>query len=425
MNETPYWWDTVTFPAGETEPPGGAVDVAVIGAGITGLSAALELARRGLRVAVLETHSLGWGASSRNGGQVLTGLHAGPELLLKRYGPDLARRMFAASLAAIDEVERLSTTESLDCDFARTGHLEVAARRSHFPGFIEGAAALEQHFGHSVRLLTRDQVAAELGTDAYFGGTLDERSATINPARYTAGLAEAARRHGARLFDQAAVDRLTRDGGRWRVITRRGALLAQHVFVATSGYTGSVTPVFQRRLVPFGSYIVATAPLQPEVASALIPQRRAVFDSNQFLHYYRLSADDRLLFGGRAGFFPETAQTVRESAGILQRDLVRLFPQLIDVELTHVWGGTLDFAFDEMPHAGELNGLHYALGYSGHGVALATYLGTRMGASLAGAVVDNPFTEIDFPAAPLGLYDGRPWFLPALSVYFRLVDRVS
>jgi glycine/D-amino acid oxidase-like deaminating enzyme len=197
------------------------------------------------------------------------------------------------------------------------------------------------------------------------------------------------------------------------------------VFVATSGYTGSVTPAFQRRLVPFGSYIVATAPLQPEVASALIPQRRAVFDSNQFLHYYRLSSANRLLFGGRAGFFPETDQTVRESAGILQRDLVRLFPQLTDVELTHVWGGTLDFAFDEMPHAGELNGLHYALGYSGHGVALATYLGTRMGASLAGAVVDNPFTEIDFPAAPLGLYDGRPWFLPALSVFFRLVDRVS
>ena len=425
MNETPYWWDTVTFPAGEAEPPGGAFDVAVIGAGITGLSAALELARRGLRVAVLETHSLGWGASSRNGGQVLTGLHAGPELLIKRYGHDLAKRMFDASLQAMDDVERITTTEGIDCDFVRAGHLEVAAKLGHFPGFIEGAASLEQHFGHRVELLTRDQLAAELGTDVYHGAILDERSATVNPARYTAGLAEAARRHGARLFDHAAVDKLAREGGRWRVITRRGALLAEHIFVATSGYTGAVTPAFQKRIVPFGSYIIATEPLPTEVAQALIPHRRAVFDSNQFLHYYRLSTDNRMLFGGRAGFFPETPQTVRESAAILKQDLVRLFPQTSGAEVTHVWGGTLDFAFDEMPHAGEMDGLHYALGYAGHGVALATYLGTRMGAALAGEAVENPFTEIAFPSAPLGLYDGRPWFLPALSVYFRLLDRLG
>ncbi|MBL8095529.1 MAG: FAD-binding oxidoreductase [Anaerolineales bacterium] len=425
MKETPYWWDTVAFPAGEQEPPAGAVDVAVIGAGITGLSAALELARRGLRVAVLETHTLGWGASSRNGGQVLTGLHAAPEHLIKHYGLDLARRMFAASLDAIADVERLTHAEAIDCDFARTGHLEVAARAGHFPGFIESAATLEREFKHRLHLLGKEQVAAELGTDAYFGGILDEHSATVNPARFTAGLAEAARRRGARLFDNAAVDRLAREGERWRVITRRGALLADHVFVATSGYTGPVTPALQRRLVPFGSYIIATEPLGPDVLERLLPHRRAVFDSNKFLHYFRLSADGRLLFGGRAGFFPETPQTVNESAAILQRDLARVFPQTAGVEVTHVWGGTLDFAFDEMPHAGALGGLHFALGYAGHGVALATYLGLRMAAALAGETVENPFTEIPFPTAPLGLYDGKPWFLPALSVYFQMLDRLS
>lgn len=425
MNETPYWWDTTTFPEGEPDPPAGAVDVAVIGAGITGLSAALELARRGSRVAVLETHTLGWGASSRNGGQVLTGLHTAADHLLKHYGADLAKRMFAASLAAIDDVERITREEAILCDFARTGHLEVAAQPAHFPGFIEAAATLEQAFGHRTRLLTHDQLGAELGTDAYYGGVLDERSATVNPARYVAGLAEASRRHGARLYDNAGVERLAREGGRWRVITRRGVVLADRVFVATGGYTGAVTPALQRRLVPFGSYIIATEPLAPEVAAAILPNRRAVFDSNRFLHYYRLSADNRLLFGGRAGFFPETPQTVRESAAILKHDLARVFPQAGSAEVTHVWGGTIDFAFDEMLHAGELGGLSFALGYSGHGVALATHLGTRMAARLAGETVDLPFAEIPFPTAPLGLYDGRPWFLPALSVVYRLLDRLG
>jgi glycine/D-amino acid oxidase-like deaminating enzyme len=195
--------------------------------------------------------------------------------------------------------------------------------------------------------------------------------------------------------------------------------------VATSGYTGGATPALQRRIVPIGSYIIATEPLPAEVATALLPRNRVVFDTKNFLHYYRLSSDRRLLFGGRAAFQPETPAIVRESAAILRRDMARVFPQLHNARVEFVWGGTLDFAFDMMPHAGQHDGLYFSLGYAGHGVALATYLGAQMAAAMGGEAVDNPFTEIPFPGAPLGLYDGRPWFLPFAEKWYQFLDWVT
>lgn len=428
--ETPFWWATTTFPAGEAEPPAGATDVVVIGSGITGLTAALAAARRGAKVAVLEAQSLGWGASSRNGGQVLTGLKVGAGDLFARYGRERTRRMFAASVKAIDEVEALVREEGIACDFVRSGHLEVAAKRTHVAGLELTGAVLAEQFNHPTRLIAAKDLPGEIGSPVYYGGLVDEASAVLNPARYTAGLIGAALRHGVRLYAHTPVVRIAREGTRWRVITSRGTLLARDAFVASSGYTGPATPDLRKRLVPIGSYMIASEPLSAETQHQVLPTRRAVFDTNNFLHYYRLSADGRMLFGGRAGFYPESAQTVRESARILQADLQRVFPQLRSAAVTHVWGGTLDFAFDLMPHAGRLTrglhaGLHYALGYAGHGVSLATYLGTRMGAQLAGEMVDNPFAEIDFPGAPLGLYNGNPWFLPAAQSWFRLLDRLG
>jgi glycine/D-amino acid oxidase-like deaminating enzyme len=441
LQETPVWLEGVTFPTADpAQPLPERVDVAVIGGGFTGLAAARALARGGASVAVLEARSFGWGASSRNGGMVLTGLKVEADQLIARYGRDMARRMFAASLASIDCVEQIVHEEDIDCDFARSGHLLLAYKPAHFRAFVHEAALLKREFGHTTRIVPPGELGAEIGSRAYHGALVDEVSAGVNPARYVAGLARAAQRAGAQLFDRAPVERIVRDGvgihktgthkgysnsGHLYIVqTSRGALRAGAVFVATGGYTGPATPALRRRIIPIGSYIIATAPLPEDLAREVSPRDRMIFDSKNFLYYFRLTPDRRMLFGGRAGFFPETPATVRQSADILRRGMLKVYPQLRDVALEYAWGGTLDFAFDMMPHAGTLDGLHYALGYAGHGVAMATYLGTQVAARIAGSPADNPFDGIGFPTAPLGLYDGRPWFLPFAGAWYKFRDWV-
>jgi glycine/D-amino acid oxidase-like deaminating enzyme len=201
--------------------------------------------------------------------------------------------------------------------------------------------------------------------------------------------------------------------------------MARDVFVATSGYTGKATPALQRKIVPIGSYIIVTEPLPDDLAREVSPRNRMIFDSKNFLYYFRLTPDNRMLFGGRAAFFPESSSTVRESAEILRRGMLNVYPQLREVRVEYVWGGTLDFPFDMLPHAGRLGGVHFALGYAGHGVALATYLGASMAQTICGEPTDNPFAELPFPGAPMGLYNGRPWFLPFAGLWYRFLDWVS
>jgi len=430
LKERPSWLDTTSIPAADPSAPlPETADVAVIGGGFTGLSAALALARRGAKVAVLEAETFGWGASSRNGGMVLTGLKKGPETLIARYGLEVASRLYAASLASIDCVEQIVKEEGIACDFSRTGHLEVAVKPKHFEGFKRSAELIAREFHHELRVVPKSGLPEEIGSDIYYGGLVDEASAGVNPARYVAGLRHAAARAGAQLHDRTRVETIERPRGNaaaaYRVHTSRGSLDARAVFVATSGYTGNATPALQKRIVPIGSYIIVTEPLPEDLARIASPRNRMIYDSKNFLYYYRLTPDRRMLFGGRAAFFPETATTVRKSAEILRRGMLSVYPFLRDVQVEYVWGGTLDFAFDIMPHAGELDGLFYALGYAGHGVAMATYLGAKMAAVISGDRQANPFEGLPFPRAPLDLYDGRPWFLPLGAAWYKFLDWIS
>jgi glycine/D-amino acid oxidase-like deaminating enzyme len=423
MKQQTYWNTTVarTFSASVASLPA-KTDVAVIGAGYTGLGAACELARRGLRVVVLEAQTVGWGASSRNGGMVLTGLKLGMRTIWKRYGADLARALFDSSVAAIDRVEAIIREGEIDCGFSRSGHFLAASKPEHYDALEAEAEFLADEFGHQTRLVSRASQNSEVGCDAYYGGLIDDLSAGLNPAQYVAGLAILASRLGAIICERSRVLRISRTGAAFELQTPRGRLAADRVLVATAGYTGNTTPALQRRIIPIGSFIVATEQLDEDVAQGLIPNGRMVFDSLHFLHYYRLW-DRRLIFGGRAAFFPETSSSIRQSAGILRADMTRLFPQLQEVRVEYAWGGTLDFAFDMMPHVGEMDGLAYALGYAGHGVAMGTYLGqTAAAAMMDGTLQDHPFNAIPFPGAPLGLYNGWPWFLPLVGLAHRLRD---
>lgn len=427
IKERVFWHDTVSMPGDSTlvDLPA-RVDVAVIGGGIPGLAAAVQLARRGLSVAVLEAETIGWCASSRNGGMVLTGLKLGMETIDKRYGRDITQALFEDSVRAIDTVEQLVTREGIDCDFQRSGHLLLANKPAHYQALEKEAEMLASRFNHPTRLVPRQDLPGEIGSQMYHGALLDKVSAGLNPAQYVAGQAEAARRAGVALCARARVTRLVKVQSGFRLTTSRGDLACANVLVTSGGYTSPVTPALQKRVIPIGSYIIATRPLPPDLAEVLIPRRRMLFDYRHFLNYFRLSADNRMVFGGRAAFFPETDGTVRRSAGILQRQMLQIFPQLREVEVEYAWGGTLDFPFDLMPHAGQMEGVYFALGFAGHGVALGTQLGMRLADCIAsGSLKDLPYASYPFPTAPLGLYNGRPWFLPLVGAWHKILDWVE
>jgi glycine/D-amino acid oxidase-like deaminating enzyme len=430
VNEHNFWLTTVEMPKTELarELPG-KVDVTVIGAGYTGLSAARTLAKRGAKVMVLEAETIGWGASSRNGGMVLTGLKLGANQLIAMFGRERAQQMYAASLASIDCVQQIVLEENIACDFVRSGHLEVACKQRHFDDYAQQAEVISREFNHELRIVPRHELATEIGSTIYYGGMVDEVSAGLNPALYVAGLGQAAMSAGAEIFEKTClkkIERQARDGPQgWKVTTSRGVLWSREVFVGTSGYTGIATPALRKKIVPIGSYIIATEVLPKALARELSPCNRMIYDSKNYLYYYRLTPDNRMLFGGRAAFFPETANSIRRSAEILRRGMIEVYPQLCNARVDYVWGGTLDFAFDIMPHAGEMNGIYYALGYAGHGVAMATWQGQRMAELIAGGRPENPFVGIAFPGAPLGLYNGKPWFLPLAGAWYKFLDWVS
>jgi glycine/D-amino acid oxidase-like deaminating enzyme len=401
------------------------VDVAIIGGGYTGLSAACTLAKKGVKAAVLEANTIGWGASSRNGGMVLTGLKVGMKTVLEKYGRGIARQLFQCSLDSIDTVEQIVKEENIDCGFARHGHLLATNKPKHYEALQDEVDFMQKEFNHKVRLIPRAEQNGEIGSDIYHGALLDELSGGLNPAQYVAGLAGAAERAGATLHARARVHRLGRTEKRFVLETEKGTLSAESVLVATSGYTGNVTKNLQKKVIPIGSFVIATEKLSDELVKELIPRDRMIFDYKHYLNYFRLW-DNRMIFGGRAAFFPETSNTIQRSAEILRREMIQVYPQLKDTKIEYVWGGTLDFAFDMMTHVGEVDGIYYSLGYAGHGVAMATYLGKTVAeAMLKGDIEQHPFASFSFPDAPLGLYNGFPWFLPFAGAWHKILDWIE
>jgi len=397
-----------------------AVDVVIVGGGITGLSAGRELTRSGASVVLLESETLGWGASTRNGGMVLSGHKYGIAELVVRYGAGIGRALFAESVASVNHVVGLRETEGIDADIERRGHLDLAYGEGDVAG-LRAAADELMDAGSPARYVPRSELRAEIGTDAYFGGLLVERDAGVHPGKLTVGLAHRAVEAGVDVHEgtRATAIRPQRDG-RVVVETTRGAVLARHVLVATNGYTDGVAPALRRRVMPIGSYIIATDVLDPGLAAELSPRGRMFFDTKNFLYYWRTTPDGRMLFGGRASFWPMSIERV---ARILHRGMLEVHPQLRGVPIRFMWGGKIAFTYDRMPHAGRSGETYYVTGCCGNGVALFPYLGTLVAAWMGGGPAPA-LARIGFPLVPAP-YEGRPWFLPIVGEWYRAKDRLA
>src|SRR3954454_1266194 len=411
------WTDSSPLPRSPAPPLPSRTDVLIIGGGYTGLSAARCLARHGADVTLLERYTLGWGASSRNGGFVLPGFKPEMEELDRRLGASRAAAMFELSLSAIGFLADLIQEESIQCDFARCGAVTLAAKPSHVRSLEESGRFLRERLGYQTEMLGQAEIGREIGSRRYYAALLDPRGSALHPAKYVRGLAGAAGRAGARLLEQTEVTRLRRGKDGFEVLTPRGTIRAREVLAATNGYNPPALGSLRRRVIPIGSYQIGTEPLEPTLARRLIPRGRVFSDTKNLLYYFRLSPDGRMVFGGRASFTP--ASPLR-SAAILRAGMIEVFPELGETRVDYAWSGKVAYPIDHLPHAGRHDGVHYAMGYCGHGVALATYLGARMGEVLAGHADVPDLGSESFRAIPG--YFGIPWFLPFVGGYYRMRD---
>ena len=425
-----YWTHSApAFVPARRELPA-QVDVAIVGGGFTGLSAALALAKRGASVAVFEAgERVAAEASGRNGGHVNNGLAVDYAEVAAKVGVDKARGWYQAYDAAVDTVARLVREEAIDCDFLRHGKLKLATRPNQMAALQRSADRLiADGVDTDVEILSAARVNAEVQSERFHGGLLYKRSGQMHMGRFAGGLASAAERHGAQIHTGTGVQRLQRvgQGQAHRLQTARGSVTANQVLLATGasrhGGYGSFGWL-RRRIVPIGSFIVVTEPLGAERAQALLAERRTYTTVANIHHYFRLTADHRLVFGGRARFAISSPQSDAASGEILRAGLAETFPQLGPVRIDYCWGGLVDMTQDRLPHAGEREGLFYAMGYSGHGTQMSVHMGECMAAVMAGDANANPWRGRDWPAIP-GHF-GPPWFLPAVGLYYRLKDRLA
>jgi glycine/D-amino acid oxidase-like deaminating enzyme len=416
----PYWWDAhqpAALP--EFNLPGEA-HVVIVGAGYAGLHTAIELAKFGVEALVVDAAEPGFGGSTRNGGMVSGGVNVGKRMLNKPLTPEEAQPLLSDATDAFSHIEDFITRHAINCGWQKTGYFLGAWCKSHFNALSKKIGPLNDEADSNAYIVTREEQSADIGSAYYHGGMVVTRAAHLHPALYYKGVLAVAEAAGVKIATRLPVNGLSQNADdTWMVKTPRGSIHATHVVIATNGYTGDVTPQLKRRVVPVGSYIIATEEVPAELIASCSPRNRSFADTRRVLTYYRPSPDGRrMIFGGRARFgFADPTET----APLLHRFMCDRFPQLKGTRISHAWTGNVAFTFDELPHMGKHQGLHFALGCNGSGIAMMSYLGRETARKLIGkSNRQNAFDQPDFPTHKL--YRGSPWFLPVIGTWFRTAD---
>lgn len=418
---TSFWRDDSVAPTDEDAGLPGRADVLVVGGGYTGMSAALQLARGGREVVVVDSNETGWGCSSRNGGQVSEGVKPNYAKLARSYGGTRAREIILESERALFGLCDFIETENIDCDFRHCGRFHGAHTRKAFERLAREVEERNRLAGRAngAYMVGRTEQSAEIGTQAYYGGAVFPEHASVHPAKLLHGIEKLARGAGASIVPRCAAETIERDSGGFRVKTQKGAITCRNIVLATNGYTGKFSPWHRRRIIPVGSYIIATEPLDAGIIERALPKDRVFSDTRKIVYYYRASPDRRrMLFGGRVSC---NETDPRISAPLLHAEMSRLFPEFKSARVSHSWCGFVAYTFDELMHAGCFDGIHYAVGYCGSGIALSVRLGACVARQILGKPVDSAvFGEIPFPTAPF--YAGNPWWLSGVLVCYKCRD---
>lgn len=418
MPPLPSLWASTAEPAPETPPLDGEhrADVAVIGAGFTGLACALRLAEGGAGVVVVDAEAPGFGASGRNGGQVIPGLKLDPDALDRLYGEETTDFVGKAADTTFALIARLG----IDCAARRDGWVQASVKRSHL-ATLEARASAWARRGAAVDLLDTAAMARATGAEGFAGGWIDRRAGSLHPLSYARGLARAAQAAGASVHGGSRVTRLRRDGKTWRAETARGSILAEQVLLATNGYTDALWPGLRATLIPANSFQIATAPLSPDERAAVLPGAAALSDTRRIGNYFRLSPDGRFMIGGRGSFADPSGP-----AGFarLEAAMQRFYPSLSATPIAFRWAGRVAMTPDHLPHLHRLApGLIALLGYNGRGLALSTALGAAVGAYLIDSAAPLPFPFAS--VAPMAAHRLHPVYASAAIWYYRLRDALE
>lgn len=416
----PYWWDHVPRPDMPSRAAPAKADVVIVGSGYTGLHAALQTARGGRHTVVLDAEAAGFGCSTRNGGQISTSIKPSYEDLARRHGGERAYAILKDGHASLGFIKNFVETERLACDFGVVGRFHAAHNAAQYEALARRIGTQPKGLEIEAHAVPRKEQRNELGSDIYHGGVVYAAHASIDPARYHQGLLDRAREAGAEIAAHCPATRIEKDGSGFKVHTPRGTIVAREVVVATNGYTGTLTPWLQRRVIPIGSYMIATEPIDSALMDRLIPKNRIVSDTRKVVYYYRASPDRRrILFGGRVSL---NETNPRVSGPKLHADMVQIFPELAATRISHSWCGFIAYTFDELMHVGRHEGVYYAMGYCGAGVGTASYFGMRIGQQVLGrAEGKTAFDGLSFQTRPF--YYGNPWFLAPSILYYRWRDR--